>query len=1027
MEKKFIQMKKKNIALLIMFFGLFNISFAQGPVVINFSDETVSSGSSVTVDVTSENFADITGLQLYIGYDGSMLEFTGITNINSELDGFNMSSFATPNSVPTPLPEGHINISWFTTNIFGDSETLPDGTILFSIVLNAVGDDCDETSFELVNYNGQPNEAYDGNFNVLALTFDPGLVNIPGTDCGGGSGGGGNGLGLIGEQLVAEAGTNVCVAISVDSFVNINSAQFAIQYDESVLEYTGFMDGPLTDELVNPTGANYIRFLWLVPANEGPTSIPDGETLIEFCFNVIGNLNDCSPIDIISISTPPALDIELIDGDGSVVDYYTESGEVCVGTPVENPVTFIASNETGDLNQNICMDITTENFTDIGGFQWAFTWNSNVMTYSGLGTVNNIGINPTDIVSQSADLLRVSWFPTSGLTLPDGTVLFQLCYDVEGDCDTQTDASFVNDGNDFQIEVGNADGDPLPHEVVNGSFTIECACNLTYTLNNVSCYGEKDGNIYITLNGCTAASFLWSTGQITQNLEGIGAGTYQVTVTDDNGGQTISDVINIGEPTVISTTENINQVTCAGKGSIVLSVSGGSPGYSYQWNPNVSTGPSAINLDPGMYSVTITDSKDCAINKNFSITSSIIPLVVNGTMNDISCFGTNDGSINISPDGACQPYNIIWSDGQATGVFSRTGLAAGLYTATVTDQSGASKSISFTITNPASALNIDGGVTHADMGGTGSIDITVTGGAPAYTYSWTNGAITQDIVAVAGTYTVLITDTRGCTIQASYTIKEFLTEVILSAEQNDLLYNGYGVSCFGECDGKINLDVTANEPWILFLDGVETDEADFNNIDFCAGEYTIKVVDDRDLESTVVVTVSEPDQLIVTLDEIICSNGDDGSIQVDVSGGIESYAYNWGVSGQTDALIEGLGQGTYGVVVTDENKCQALLADLKVTACDIGDCFIGMPVITPNSDGLNDYFTISCLKDYDDNNLSVYDRWGQKVFVMDNYDGTWNGTGTDGELQEGSYMWVLIANLANGDEKLFKGTVTILR
>ena len=104
-----------------------------------------------------------------------------------------------------------------------------------------------------------------------------------------------------------------------------------------------------------------------------------------------------------------------------------------------------------------------------------------------------------------------------------------------------------------------------------------------------------------------------------------------------------------------------------------------------------------------------------------------------------------------------------------------------------------------------------------------------------------------------------------------------------------------------------------------------------------------------------------------------------------------------------------------------------LVTVISLSACGGEEASKKLVVYSPNSDGLNDYFTISCLKDYDDNNLSVYDRWGQKVFVMDNYDGTWNGTGTDGELQEGSYMWVLIANLANGDEKLFKGTVTILR
>jgi gliding motility-associated-like protein len=95
--------------------------------------------------------------------------------------------------------------------------------------------------------------------------------------------------------------------------------------------------------------------------------------------------------------------------------------------------------------------------------------------------------------------------------------------------------------------------------------------------------------------------------------------------------------------------------------------------------------------------------------------------------------------------------------------------------------------------------------------------------------------------------------------------------------------------------------------------------------------------------------------------------------------------------------------------------------------CQTGDCYLATPVITPNGDGFNDYFDFSCLRDFPSTQLDVYDRWGRKVFSMQDYDGSWDGMGTDGELVEGSYMWVLIATLDNGDERVYKGTLSILR
>jgi gliding motility-associated-like protein len=198
-------------------------------------------------------------------------------------------------------------------------------------------------------------------------------------------------------------------------------------------------------------------------------------------------------------------------------------------------------------------------------------------------------------------------------------------------------------------------------------------------------------------------------------------------------------------------------------------------------------------------------------------------------------------------------------------------------------------------------------------------------------------------------------------------------------------------------------------------------------MNFCAGDHSIRIVDAIGNENTVVVTFEEPDPIEIEVIEITCSNEDDGSIDLSVSGGTGEYEYDWGISGADASFVENLAAGDYSLLVNDENNCQALIADLLVETCETGECFVANPVITPNNDGINDAFVINCLREYANNQLDVYDRWGRKVFAESNYAGNWQGTGTEGELDEGSYMWVLTVYLGNGDERIYKGTLTLLR
>jgi hypothetical protein len=145
---------------------------------------------------------------------------------------------------------------------------------------------------------------------------------------------------------------------------------------------------------------------------------------------------------------------------------------------------------------------------------------------------------------------------------------------------------------------------------------------------------------------------------------------------------------------------------------------------------------------------------------------------VSFTKTDVTCNGGNNGSATATGNGSTGGYTYQWSNGATTATV--TGLAAGTYTVTVKGENGLGCSInaSVTIGQPAAIAATANISPEAVAGaGNGAIDLTVSGGTLPYTYLWSNGSITQDLINLsAGTYNVTITDSKGCSLQRSYTV-----------------------------------------------------------------------------------------------------------------------------------------------------------------------------------------------------------------------------------------------------------------
>jgi hypothetical protein len=429
-----------------------------------------------------------------------------------------------------------------------------------------------------------------------------------------------------------------------------------------------------------------------------------------------------------------------------------------------------------------------------------------------------------------------------------------------------------------------------------------------------------DGTISIAPSGGFPpyTSYYFDMNGIPVNPTAVSAGDYQVLVVDSSQCETLDTVTVLG-PLALSFSTTITNVICNGfnDGSANIIAQVATPPFTYLWS-NGDTTQTIVNLFAGFYSVLVTDSNGCLFSDTILITEPD-PLVVDSVaINNISCFGGNNGSINISVSGGTPFYSYLWSDGSTSEDISS--LSAGLYSVVVNDANGcSSNSNTYTITEPALIQNINV-VTSASCvnSNDGSIDISVSGGSPSYSYLWSNGDTTEDITGLAsGTYTIEITDNNACLFVDTILITEPNPLVVDSAIVNNL-------SCFSGNNGSIDIGISGGTPSYSYLWSNGSTSEDISSL--TAGLYSVVVNDANGCSSNFYsYIITEPAQIqnIAVVTPVSCFGSNDGSIDISVSGGSASYSYLWS-NGDTIQDVTGLASGTYTIEITDNNGCSII-------------------------------------------------------------------------------------------------------
>ncbi len=824
-----------------------------------------------------------------------------------------------------------------------------------------------------------------------------------------------------------DPGGSVSVDFTVEDFTNVVGMQFSINWDPTVLQFNSltnitsairdFDSGAFnTDSKFTDDGI--IILTWFDNSAE-PNSVPDGTTVFTINFDIVGGSGSSTIVDI----TDDPRKIEVIDNNENNVGLNASGGLfTATGGGGGGSLRLVGSDEMGETGSTVCVDISVDGFTDIAGMQFSLNWDASFLDFQGVGQFNLSGLNDGsfNIADVNDGKLRLQWLDpaSAGVTLPSGSGIFQICFEVLGTSGSRS-VQFSND--------------PLPIEIVDAD---DMRVNFT----------KKDGSVTVSGTGgggsdCNVEGFAVAASDVSAEMGSEVC--IDITVKDFNQILSLAGSIE-WDPAVISN-PNVSGFNLDGLSEGNFNLDQGANGMlSFVWFDPTTDGITVadgttifeicFNVTGDNGQSTSIRFTDALTEREVSDVNEVLPFNqcdgavnvgggagIQKTINNPSCPGEEDGSINISINTGTPPYAVTWSLGGNVVSTNEdlTGVGAGTYTLRVTDGAGTElTNEEVTLTDPPGVRITDVSVADATPGNTdGSIDVTTTGGTNV-TYSWSTGATSQDLDNVGpGSYGLTITDGNGCTIDTTIAVGGggFM------ASLNVTDFNGFGNSCRGECDGTATVVVSGGTtPYTFAWANGETGQT---RSGLCAGEITVTVSDDAGNQSVLTRQITEPENLELSIMGTPSPNNIEGTAEATVSGGTEPYRYQWS-NGATTRFIVNLAQGVYTLVVTDANGCQ-VTDQVIITNVD-AECFTGRLVITPNSDSRNDELFIACAEGTD-NELQIFNRHGELVFESQGYSNSWMGTDSGGQpLPDGGYFWVLRVRINNVLEQ-YTGHVTILR
>ena len=468
----------------------------------------------------------------------------------------------------------------------------------------------------------------------------------------------------------------------------------------------------------------------------------------------------------------------------------------------------------------------------------------------------------------------------------------------------------------------------------------------TVSVVNPNCFGQTVTATVTATGGTSPYSYSLNgaAGQATGVFNSLGAGNYNVLITDVNGcTYTVAFTITQPDQLILALASQTN-AACFGSttGGAIVQATGGTTPYVYtvdSGGPNTPTvnGNILTGMIAGTYTVRVTDAHSCTTTLPVIITQSSGALTaVAGQITNVKCFGDATGSATVTASNGTAPYTYLWSNGATDQ--TATNLVAGNYSVVVSDKNGCSATVnSIIILGPASALtaNISSSTNPSCEGATtGSATVSATGGTSPYSYLWSNGQTSAIATGlVAGTYLVTVTDANGCTKQLSVLLSDPTgVSALITASTN--------VSCFGGTNGTATVTASGGSGTYTYLwSSGAGNQTTATATHLPAGQHTVTVTGSGGCTSQAVVTITQPAALnviLVSQSNVGCKGGSNGTIVVDATGGVAPYTFTSSGGAVSGNTISGLiaSATPYLITVTDANSCTS---SMSVTITEPGN------------------------------------------------------------------------------------------
>ncbi len=550
--------------------------------------------------------------------------------------------------------------------------------------------------------------------------------------------------------------------------------------------------------------------------------------------------------------------------------------------------------------------------------------------------------------------------------------------------------------------------------------------NSTVTGTNATCNNTCDGTATANpTSGTPPYTYLWSPGnQITQTITGLCPGTYTCVVTDA-AAQTVSGTYIVTAPAAVTLVATSTNILCNGQcnGTANSTGAGGTGTITYVWNPGNFTTQNLTGLCQGTYTVTATDANGCSLSSTVTITEPPL-LTSTATSTNVSCFNANDGTATVTSSGGTGTLTYSWSPSGGNQP-NASNLGPNTYTVTTTDVNGCTSTSVVTVTQPPQIIPTSMGAAVTCFGTcNGSGTVGATGGTGTFTYVWSpgNGTGTNLSSLCAGTYTVVMTDATGCTMTDTVQVAT-PPSMILSTTTLD-------ASC-NQANGSATVTATVG-PTPYTYSWSPNGGTGATGTSLAAGTYTVTVTDANGCTATTTAMVID-NSPVATISPSITIMAGDNTILTATGGGSYTWSPTTGLNCTTCVSVTANPTVTtqYCVTVTDANGCTDMTCNLVTVEypCPTSPDFTVPNAFSPNRDGKNDIFIIQgiglCVKDFV---LTIFDRWGEKVFQTTNSNLGWDGTFHNKIMDPGVYTYFVSTTLvANGATIQKKGNVTLIR